>query len=88
MITNADLISIAFDFLGRRGSSPPAPRFSASFALRPLASASTPSPSLPSEPSRRQRPNGQTVLRSLPPLSQTAPRGSTIKAALRFPHSG
>ena len=42
MITNADLISIAFDFLGRRGSSPPAPRFSASFALRPLASASTP----------------------------------------------
>ena len=80
MITNADLISIAFDFPGRRASSPPAPRFSASFALRPLASASTPSSSLPSEPSRRQRPNGQTVLRSLPPLSQTAPRGSTIKS--------
>ena len=36
MITNADLISIAFDILARRASSPPAPRFSASFALRPL----------------------------------------------------
>ena len=87
MITNADLISIAFDFLARRASSPPAPRFSASFALRPLASASTPSSSLrPSRPDASGRTVKPFCDRSRH-SHRPRPGGPQSKAALRFPHS-
>jgi hypothetical protein len=64
MTANAGPISIAFKFPRRRAIALPAPRFSASFGLLPIASASTASSSLPPEPPKRLRPNVRTLLRS------------------------
>ncbi len=64
MTTNAGPISIAFEYPRRRAIALPTPRFSASFGLLPLASASTASSSPPPEPPKRSHPKVQSVLRS------------------------
>jgi hypothetical protein len=64
MTMNAGPISIAFEFSRCRAFALPAPRFSASIGLRPLASVSTASSSPPPEPPKRPRPSVQPVLRS------------------------
>jgi hypothetical protein len=64
MTTNAGPISIAFEYPRRRAVALPTPRFSASFGLLPLASASTAASSLSPEPPKRPRPNVRTLLRS------------------------
>jgi len=63
MTMNAGPISIAFEFSRRRAIALPAPRFSASIGLLPLASVSTVSSS-PPEPPKRPQPNVQPVLPS------------------------
>jgi len=63
MTTNAGPISIAFEFPRHRAIALPAPRFTASFGLLPLASASTAS-SPPPEPPKRSHPKVQNDLRS------------------------
>jgi hypothetical protein len=86
MTTNACPISIAFEFPCRRAIALSAPSFSASFALLPLASASTASSPPPPEPPKRSHPNVQNVLRS--PAAAFAKNALVfkIKPPLRFPH--
>jgi len=86
MTTNPGPIPIAFEFPRRRAIAPPAPRFSASFALLPLASASTAS-SPPPEPPKRSPPNVQNVLRSPAAAFATHALAFKIKPTLRFPHT-
>jgi hypothetical protein len=87
MTTNPGPIPIAFEFPRRRAIAPPAPRFSASFALLPLASASTASSSPPPEPPKRSPPNVQNVLRSPAAAFATHALAFKIKPTLRFPHT-
>jgi hypothetical protein len=76
MTTNAGPISIAFESPRRRAIAPPAPSFSASFGLLPLASAPTAS-SLPLQRPKRLRPDVRTLLRS--PAAAFATHASAFK---------
>jgi hypothetical protein len=81
MTMNAGPISIAFEFSRRRAIALPAPRFSASIGLLPLASVSTASSSSPPEPPKRPRPNVQPFLRSLAAASAAHAFAFKIKTA-------
>jgi len=86
MTMNAGPISIAFEFSRRRAIALPAPRFSASVGLLPLASVSTASSSSPPD---RPTARGLTFKPSCdrpPPPSQRTHRRSKAKLRPRFPH--